>query len=295
MMHIEKENVTTEDIATENIITENNKIIIANFYQPKKEVKGAVIIAPALGVPQSFYTKFAIWLSANGFLVATFDYSEMGDSKSSNIRQSDVTLTHWAKFDCKSMIDVTREKANNKPLYWIGHSLGGQLVGMIPNIDKVSKVFTVASGSGYWRENAPSLKKKVWLLWYILAPLLTPIFGYFPGKRLGMVGDLPKGVIKQWRSWCLNQNYLMGIESQHITSKYERFDRPIVSLSFSDDQLMSQKNIQSLHSFFGKSKVQMFHLSPKNLNADKIGHFGFFNKVFNESQIEDILLTEMDA
>jgi len=285
MMHIEKENITTE----------NNKTIIANFYHPEKGLKGAVIIAPALGVPQSFYTKFALWLSAKGFLVATFDYSEMGDSKSSDIRQSDVTLTHWAKFDCKIIIDITQQKINNKPLYWVGHSLGGQLVGMVPNIDKVSKVFTIASGSGYWKENAPSLKKKVWLLWYILAPMLTPIFGYFPGKRIGMVGDLPKGVIKQWRLWCLNANYLMGIEGQHITSKYNSFDRPIISLSFTDDQLMSQKNIQSLHSFFGKSNVQMFHLSPKTLNTEKIGHFGFFNNVFSENQIEDILLSEMEA
>jgi hypothetical protein len=41
----------------------------------------------------------------------------------------------------------------------------------------------------------------------VVAPLTLNIAGYFPGKHLRKVGDLPRGVMEQWRRWCLNREY----------------------------------------------------------------------------------------
>lgn len=36
------------------------------WYQPGQEPAGVVLIAPAMGVPQRFYTDFANWLAGQG-------------------------------------------------------------------------------------------------------------------------------------------------------------------------------------------------------------------------------------
>jgi len=98
-----------------------------------------------------------------------------------------------------------KARAPRMPLYWVGHSLGGQLLGLIPNRERIDRVITIATGSGYWRENSWQTKRFVWWLWYVVAPLALNVAGYFPGKRLRKVGDLPRGVMEQWRRWCLNR------------------------------------------------------------------------------------------
>jgi predicted alpha/beta hydrolase len=71
---------------------------------------------------------------------------------------------------------------------------------------------------------------------------------------------------------------LLGVESQEIKSAYIAFNKPITSISFSDDQLMSAENINSLHSFFGNSIANMHRISPENVNGKSIGHFGFIKR-----------------
>jgi hypothetical protein len=60
---------------------------------------------------------------------------------------------------------------------WLGHSLGGQILGLVPNRDRISKMITIACGSGYWLENPVGLRLRVWWLWYVAAPLSVRMLG----------------------------------------------------------------------------------------------------------------------
>ncbi len=281
------------DIKDVELTADNGKPVYATFFCPKEEVKAAVVIAPALGVDKIFYQDFALWLASYGYLVTTFDYSSMGSADKVHYKESDTTITDWAVFDCKKILEQVSIEIKDKDIYWIGHSLGGQITAMIPNIGLVSKVITVASGSGYWRKNAAALKYKVWFLWYFVAPVSLKVLGYFPGKRLGMVGNLPFGVMKQWRAWCLHPHYLLGIENQAVQMAYQLFNKPMTSISFTDDQLMSAENINSLHGFFSDISPKMIRISAEQLNIENIGHFGFFKKKFKSALWESQLLPEL--
>ena len=275
------------------LITENNQRVYATVYESKPEHKATVVIASALGVIRQYYKDFAIWLSNNGYRVITFDYSSMGNSSADSYKKSKANISEWAENDCKAILQKAAELAETKDIYWIGHSLGGQITALVPNINIVSKVITIACGSGYWRQNSVALKRKSWLLWFFVAPVSLSCLGYFPGKRLGMVGNLPYGVMKQWRKWCLHPQYLYGVEDVRVQRAYQKFSKPITSISFSDDELMSAQNINSLHSFFGKSPLKMTKIHPEQVNANKIGHFGFFKETFKNSLWEEYLLPEL--
>jgi predicted alpha/beta hydrolase len=264
-----------DTVSNRTLTTNDGYRIAARLFEPEQESRATVVIAPAMGVPQSWYEPFARWLAGQGYRVTTFDYRGMGSSRPRSLRGFSASIVDWARFDAGTVIDWRRGETPDEPLIWLGHSVGGQILGFLPNHDALERIVTVAAGSGYWRDNAPGLRRKVWLLWYVLAPTLTPLLGYFPGQKLGMVGDLPRGVIRQWRRWCLHPHYAAGVEAE-AREGYASIRSPIVSLSFTDDELMSRTSIQSLHALFTEAPSTMLRLTPSDAGTRRIGHFGIF-------------------
>jgi predicted alpha/beta hydrolase len=256
----------------------------ASFFRvpDDRPARGAVLIAPAMGVPQRFYEALAQWLVASGFHVLTFDFRGIGRSRIRPLHEIDATIELWAERDATAALSALAARTGEVPLTWLGHSLGGQIVPFLSNERRAEarlrKVITVATGSGYWRENSPELRRKVWLFWFAAVPLTTPLLGYFPGKRLGMVGDLPRGVITQWRAWCLDREYAVGVEGDRVRALFAAMDTPLTSLSFTDDEMMSAANIASIHSFYTGCARTMVRLAPAEVGAERIGHFGFFRR-----------------
>lgn len=275
----------------EQVAVSADESLSARFFVPLGAPRGAVLIAPAMGVPQGYYAAFARWLAGEGFLAATFDFRGIGASQNAPLAHVNVNILDWAD-DCSAMLEALRRRAGNLPITWIGHSLGGQLVPFVRGIEHVAKVLTVATGSGYWRENSRPLRYTVWLFWFVLVPLFTPLFGYFPGKRLRKVGDLPRGVALQWRRWCLSPEYVVGVEAG-ARERFAAVKNPIVSLSFTDDEMMSAENTTSIHGFFVGAPRTMKRLSPQDVGVSRIGHFGFFRRAFETSLWRTHLLPEL--
>ena len=265
----------------------------ARLFEPAAIV-GAVLLVPAMGVPQRFYKKLALWLCDQGFLVMTFDFRGIGESATTPLARLDVDIETWASQDAAAALAALAERARGSPLTWIGHSLGGQIVPFVPNRSQISKVVTIATGSGYWRENALPLRRKAWFFWWFAVPLATPLFGYFPGQRLGMVGDLPRGVIRQWRAWCLHPEYVVGAEGPRVRSLFAAVETPVTSLSFSDDEMMSAENVASIHGFYSAAPKRMRRLRPSDVGVRAIGHFGFFRSEMEQSLWKAHLYPELE-
>jgi len=277
----------------QEIVTADRYSIAAQFFAPRGETVGVILIVPAMGTPQSYYGPFATWAAGQGFLTATFDYRGTGLSRPRSLRGFKADIFDWARLDCGAMVDTLSKRAPGKPFYWIGHSLGGQIFPFVPNRDRISRAVTIATGSGYWRENAPPLKWRAWWLWYVIAPLSVSLLGYFPGKRLRKVGDLPKGVMEQWRRWCLNPEYAVGVEGESVREQYAAVRTSITSISFSDDEFMSARNTESIHGFYVNAPRTMKRLTPQDVGLKRIGHFGFFRSENADSLWRKHLLPEL--
>jgi predicted alpha/beta hydrolase len=266
----------------ETITTTDGYPLAARFFAPPATLRGAwrgsVLIAPAMGVPQSYYQAFATWLANRGYLAVTFDFRGMGLSRRGSLRGLDADIFTWAERDAAAVLDALVARAPGLPLTWVGHSLGGQILPFVPGRDRVAKMVTVGCGSGYWKENSPPLKKRVWMLWYGVAPLTVPLFGYYPGSLFNMVGDLPANVMRQWRAWCMHPEYSVGVEGSAARAKFAAVRTPIVSLSFTDDEFMSARNTESLHAFYTGARKAMLRIDPRDAGVARIGHFGFFRR-----------------
>lgn len=278
---------------TEQLITQGDAPVISRLFHPKGPRRGHVILAPAMGATQSYYQPLATWLSDKGFQVTTFDYRGMGKSKTGHLKHYDVDILDWAKYDCSAVLQATIDRSAGEPVYWIGHSLGGQIFPLIDNIQQVTKVITVASGTGYWRHNSPQLKRKVWWFWFFMVPTLIKIYGYFPGKKIGMVGDLPKPVIQQWKKWCMHPEYCVGTEQAEIRQKFDQIAIPIRSVALADDEMLSAKNIAGLFALFGSQDKQLTTIHPAEFGLKRIGHLGFFRPEFADNLWLQTLLPQL--
>ena len=223
-----------------------------------------MLFAGAMAVRQEYYAAFARYLASNGIHVLTFDYP---------VPNTEVTVTDWAERDLAAMLTQARSIAPDLPLLYMGHSLGGQLIGVVPGNDKVRASLHITAGSGYYKFN-DRMPVLVRALWFVYMPLFTPLFGYFPGKMLRAVGDLPRGVAWQWRRWCLDRDY--HLNEPGWRERYARFTAPILSISFEDDDINTKNGIDHLHSSY--PNVIRRHVHPRDVEQTRIGHFGFFNE-----------------
>ncbi|MBX3603891.1 MAG: alpha/beta fold hydrolase [Piscinibacter sp.] len=252
--------------------------LAASLFRPSGTPRAAVLIGGAMGVRQDYYRAFATWLAGQGYLTLTFDYRGSGASRpAGSLRGYRADLFDWAR-DTDAAVEALAARAGGLKLLLIGHSLGAQLPGLLAQRDRIDGLLSVAAGSGYWRDNAPQLRRIVPYFWHVLVPVATTLFGYFPGRRLGKVGDLPRGVVLQWRRWCMHPQYHVGAEGVGERFAAARFR--ILALSMTDDEMMTERGTHTLVGFYANAPRRVERIAPADVQARRIGHFGFFREQF---------------
>ena len=139
----------------------------------------------------------------------------------------------------------------------------------------MSGLVNVAVGSGAMRYNTPAYRWTTPLLWYLLVPVLCPLFGYYPGARLGILGDIPNGAMWQWRRWCLSHDYLLSA-APGARGAYASAGFPVLGLTIGDDELLSEEGSRVLHDAYPRDKVDYRVIEPAQYRLKRIGHSGFF-------------------
>ena len=263
-------------------ISSNQKTLALRQCQPGAGAALAqIVVAPAMGVLQSYYQSFARWLAEQGYGVTTFDYRGHGLSLQGPLRDAKADLLDWAQ-DCELVALHIKKQFPGQRLLWIGHSVGSQLPGLASIALPINGLLSVGSGSGYWRDNAAPTKRVIRLFWWGIAPLATAMFGGFPGRKLGIIGDLPAGVLWQWRRWCLNPHYGIGVEGEWAADAYAAAHYPLHALYFEDDEMMSLASVQSLVSWYRNAPSTLEKVNPAIVPSGRIGHMGYFREEMRE-------------
>jgi len=237
----------------------------------------AVLVMPATGVPQSYYARFAAYLADRGFTVLTFDYRGIGRSLSSHVREVSARMQDWALLDATAAFAFLGERK----ILIVGHSFGGQALGLLPEPARISAALIVGAQSGYWK-NWPLLGRAwMWPATHIGLPLVSRLYGYFPGSRLGFGEDLPAGVARQWASWCRHPRYLVG--ALGVDEHYARVRAPMRAYAIADDAFAPLPAVQALAALYPNARWETRELRPRELGVKAVGHFGFFRERFRDS------------
>lgn len=269
------------------IKTPDNFELAVTSFSPESNPKAVVLINSAMGVLRQYYRKFAAFLATEGFQIYSYDYRGIGGSRPGSLKGFDTSIYQWGITDMETMINYVTDAHEEVPLLAIGHSVGGQALGLAPSCQKVNGLMLVTSQVGNWTHWDKG-RTKLKFFWKYLLPTLSKMFGYFPAKKLGMFEDLPKGVAMEWSKWGCNPDYLFAFDFD-VPKQHGDLKVPLLSWSFTDDGYAPIRAVKQLLQRYAKADIIHRHLAPQDLGVSRIDHFGFFRESFKDSLWTDSL------
>lgn len=271
---------STPSAAPIELITDDGFLLGARLFTPAGEARGTIVIHGATAVPQTYYAPFAAYLAGRGLRVLTYDYRGIGASRPSSLRGLSATMTDWARHDARAALGHAH--GWDEPVAVVGHSFGGQIIGLIDELRDVAAAVLVGAQLGWYGHWPGALDRaRLSLMWHGLVPALTGLFGYLPGAA-GLGTDLPAGVAREWARWCSDTDYLMSFHPD-ARERFARFDRPTAVYSFTDDDFAPEPAVEQLLAHMPRENVTHLRLSPRDLELGPIGHFGWFRRRFRDA------------
>lgn len=254
------------------------------LHEPPGAVRSHVLVAGGLGIAQRHYCAFAAWLAQRGHRVLTFDLRGTGASRAPEHRRSlrglQADMLTWARQDFAAAVQALAERARGEPLAVVGHSLGTHHAAMTDPATqrRIGVVVAVAAGSGYWRDWAAPSRRRAPLMLHLAAPLLTPLLGYFPGRALRMVGDIPGPAMRQWTRWCRHPGFAWGAEPKLVLTSLAAARFRIEAFSFTDDEAMTEACTRKLLAAMPGAPSVLHVVAPGDLGLRSVGHVGAFRR-----------------
>jgi predicted alpha/beta hydrolase len=256
----------------------------ATLFLPRGAKRHAVLINSATAVPRKIYRGFAGYLARRGCAVLTYDYRGTGDSRQKALTGYNqpkslvgfkATMSDWAALDVTAAVAWMRERYHNLPLGYVGHSFGGQALGLIPNNTEVTRALLIAAQAGYWKLMAAPERYRVYALLKFVGTPLTRMLGYAPGWS-GLGEDLPKGVFEQWVTWVMSERYLFTDPHLPGLSNFANYKGAMRAVCLSDDPWATRAAVGLLCSGFSSIEPDIVTVAPSDIGARTIGHLGFF-------------------
>jgi predicted alpha/beta hydrolase len=184
-------------------------------------------------------------------------------------------MVDWAALDVTAAVKWMRERYHTLDLAYVGHSFGGQALGLLSNNTEVKRALFVAAQAGYWKLMLSPERYRVYALMNLAGMPLTRFLGYMPGWA-GIGEDLPRGVFEQWTRWVMSPRYLFDEPNLKALSNFSNYKGALRSLHLSDDPWATRPAIELLCSGFKATTPEIVTITPGDAKVEKIGHLGFF-------------------
>ena len=259
--------------------------------EQSQPTKVALINAGA-GIGFSYYDRFARFLSQSGIPTLVYDYRGIAKSRPRSLRGFAASVEDWGSKDCAAVLEWMATRFPGARRTVIGHSVGGFVTGFVTNGSMIDGMLLVGAHTGYWRDYAANSRLGMYLLWHTLMPALTRVVGYFPGRRLRLLEDLPAGVALEWANrreadfwWNLRKSD-GGPDQARIESAIARFlaiRAPTLAMTFADDAFATEAATDRILGLYRNCPTTRRVVRPDDVGGQKIGHFGFFRSRFSDT------------
>jgi len=174
-------------------------VVIFNRSRPHTRAPVFVCL-PAMGVAASFYAPFAEALAQAAAGVAVLaDLRGQGGSAELARRGAQFGYREIVSQDIPSLLAAIAQQFPGRPLYLVGHSLGGQLgsLAAVHASPLLAGLILVASGTAHYRAWPKALRWRAGVTVQAVraAAALLP---WYPGRLLGFGGDQPRRFMADW-------------------------------------------------------------------------------------------------
>nr|AHE14595.1 alpha/beta hydrolase fold family protein [uncultured bacterium] len=221
---------------------------------------GAPVITvwPGLGAPAAFYHAFACRLHEAGFAVVTVDLPGQGASRpvaGPGFGYHELAARVWP-----AVIGEVRRVFPGRPVYLLGHSLGGQVSLLYAARDpEVSGIVLVASGSLYFRRFPPPAALRL-LVGSQLVAVITAVWGRWPGDRLRFGGRQPAVLMRDWARFARTGRLAPHGADVDYHRRLAELRVPVLAVSVGGDTYAPPSAVDHLCGFLPCAPVTRWHL-----------------------------------
>jgi predicted alpha/beta hydrolase len=276
-------NVASRSVA---ILTEDGRTLGATLFEPQNRGSGIgplTVIAAGAGMPQRYFGRFATYLAQHGRPALTFDYRDIGASRSGTLKNSSTRMRDWCVRDVPAVIAWARTEFSDRPLHWVGHSMGGFATGLAHNNRHVARQLNVGTLNGYWGRMASPERYRVRLLMGNLGVPVARLLGYLPGFLMGGE-DMPGPAFIEWAGWCMTPDFIFGDPTLTEVEHFAHFRAPIRFAQIEDDVWGTPAAVDAIAGrFTANTEKSIWRVRLADAGASKIGHHGFFRDQFRDT------------
>ena len=252
----------------------------ARFFAGRGDASAApVLISPATGVRQQFYWRFADWLASQGHATLVFDYRGIGQSLEGRLADSRARLVDWGRQDQVAALQWLLARSGAPRVVLVGHSAGGQMMGLLPNHACIERVVGVAASTGWFGAMRLGFALKARLGLRLLVPIGTLFRGYAPTAWLGLGENLPAQVARQWGQWCAAGGYATNAVRAGLAPDFHAAVRtPLIVLHAEDDDIANPATVRDLLRTLPAAPRATLHVRPSDHGLRGIGHLDWFRQ-----------------
>lgn len=272
--------------------TSTQNSIAVKVFEPQNSNGKLLLINSATGVKQQIYFTFAKYFAEKGFIVITYDYKGIGESKPAKLKGFKCSMRIWGTEDFKTVTDFMKINYPKQRKFCLGHSVGALIIGMNEDSQIFEKFIFVATQDAYIGNLNLKVAATAVLGFGVAVPILTEFFGYFPAHRFGLGESLPKGVAYDWQTLILNKDSTSRLYDKIEKDFSKNLIQETILIHAEDDHWITQKGMESLmNRVYPNIKKTYREIKISESPKKEIGHVNFFRS-FNRD-LWNIVLNEL--
>lgn len=266
------------------ITTSDNFPLKGLLFEPTEAIKGAILLNTGLGIPKEFYKNYAAYLAEKGYACLVYDYRGINEVKTDKITAKTINLRNWGLIDMVDTLEFLKIKYPTTKLYLVGHSIGGQLAGLMKNHHLLERIIMISTTGGYWPLFNFPLNIFSAFMWYLHIPITANLIGYMPRSLTYRGVKIAKGVALEWAAFSRKKDYIAAFFNKTIPKNYyTEITQKIDNILFKDDQIATPRAVSSMMDYYTNATVREHWIDPKKHGLARIGHSGFFSKKLGKS------------
>ncbi|MFF0777718.1 alpha/beta fold hydrolase [Streptomyces sp. NPDC003720] len=231
---------------------------------PRTAPRAVVLLWPALAVTASYYAPFAGELAARGIAVVVADLRGQGHSRPRAGRATRYGYHELAVRDWPVVVGAVRERFGGEvPLFLLGHSFGGQVSALYAAREPkgVDGLVTVAAGSVDHRGFSGAARLRV-LAGTQFISVISALWGYWPGHRLGFGGRQPARLMRDWARISRTGRFRPSGADFDYEAAFGGVTLPVLAVSVAGDRLAPPSAVDRLCAKLSSAEVERWHYQP---------------------------------
>jgi predicted alpha/beta hydrolase len=258
----------------------------ASLYEPEPESANgaALLINSAAATPRRYYAAFAGDMARRGFAVATYDYRDAFITDPEALRRSTSSMSVWGLHDQTAMIRQLRSMYPERALVVLGHSMGGQLLGLSPAAAEVSAALLIGTAQGYWlgyRSIRQRLvrARNIFFAW----PLALRLQGYLPAAVTLGAGPRGPAYAREFLRFCRSPHFFCDERGAPFRPHNAELRCPLKYIVLADDEVVEPGAQLDVREYFPNAEIELQRLTPQQYGVARLGHLGLFRRSMQQT------------